>query len=85
MRWSCSHAVLLHRLAEPKASAMICNALYDILINRPLFGAQFRRDIATKDAADHCPAGTDEMIFSASHALKSSSDSTINDDPFAIP
>jgi hypothetical protein len=36
MRLSCSHPVLLHRLAEPKASAMICNALYDILINCPL-------------------------------------------------
>jgi hypothetical protein len=33
MRLSCSHPVLLHRLAEPKASAMISNALYDILIN----------------------------------------------------
>jgi hypothetical protein len=33
MRLSCSHPVLLHRLAEPKSSAMICNALYDILIN----------------------------------------------------
>lgn len=33
MRLSCSHPVLLHRLAELKASAMICNGLYDILIN----------------------------------------------------
>lgn len=33
MRLSWSHPVLLHRLAERKASAMICNALSDILIN----------------------------------------------------
>jgi hypothetical protein len=33
MRLSCSHPVLLRRLAEPKASAMTCNALYEILIN----------------------------------------------------
>jgi hypothetical protein len=33
MRLSCSHPVLLYLPAEPKASAMIRNALYDILIN----------------------------------------------------
>lgn len=34
---------------------------------------------------DYCPAGADEMMCSASHALKSSSDPTISDDPFAKP
>jgi hypothetical protein len=32
MRLSWSHPILLYRPAEPKASAMICKALNDILI-----------------------------------------------------
>jgi len=33
MRLSCSCPILLYRPPGLKASAMICNALYDILIN----------------------------------------------------
>ena len=33
MRLSCSYPILLYRPSGQKASVMICNALYDILIN----------------------------------------------------
>jgi hypothetical protein len=37
MRVSCSYPILFYRPAGLKASAIICNAVYDILINCPLY------------------------------------------------